>query len=105
MGDLISHGVEAGRLQPAHSVQRLGDFSLICVWTPGDDNGSLDLMQVERVVRSANYYEKKTAFTSSFFVARSCLGRWTMSCGRYWKSVRLKRGEGLGCLHEPRVHA
>jgi GDP-mannose 6-dehydrogenase len=50
LGDLISHGVEAGRLQAAHSVQRLGDFSLICVGTPGHDNGSLDLTQVERVV-------------------------------------------------------
>ena len=51
LGDLISHGVEAGRLQATHSVQRLGDLSLICVGTPGHDNGSLDLTQVERVVR------------------------------------------------------
>ena len=50
LGDLISHGVEAGRLQATHSVQRLGDLSLICVGTPGHDNGSLDLTQVERVV-------------------------------------------------------
>jgi GDP-mannose 6-dehydrogenase len=50
LGDLISHGVETGRLQATHSVQRLGDLSLICVGTPGHDNGSLDLTQVERVV-------------------------------------------------------
>jgi GDP-mannose 6-dehydrogenase len=50
LGDLIAHGVEAGCLQATHSVQRLGDLSLICVGTPGNDNGSLDLTQVERVV-------------------------------------------------------
>jgi GDP-mannose 6-dehydrogenase len=50
LGDLISRGVEAGRLQATQCAQRLGDLSLVCVGTPGNDNGSLDLTQVERVV-------------------------------------------------------
>jgi GDP-mannose 6-dehydrogenase len=61
--DLILRGLEAGRLQATQHVQRLGDLSLICVGTPGNENGSLDLAQVERVVseigdllRSANSF-------------------------------------------------
>jgi GDP-mannose 6-dehydrogenase len=50
LGGLILCGVEAGRLQAAERVQALGDVSLLCVGTPGNDNGSLDLTQVERVV-------------------------------------------------------
>jgi GDP-mannose 6-dehydrogenase len=42
LGDLIVRGVEAGCLQATQGVQRLGDLSLICVGTPGNDNGSLD---------------------------------------------------------------
>jgi nucleotide sugar dehydrogenase len=49
LGDLILRGVDAGRLQATQRVQRLGDLSLICVGTPGNENGSLDLSQVERV--------------------------------------------------------
>src|SRR5882762_2151849 len=47
---LIRRGVDAGRLQAAPRVQRLGDISLICVGTPGNDNGSLGLDQLKRVV-------------------------------------------------------
>jgi GDP-mannose 6-dehydrogenase len=50
LGELILRGVLAGRLQATQCVQRLGDLSLICVGTPGNENGSLDLSQVERVV-------------------------------------------------------
>src|SRR6266568_3657603 len=50
LGDLILRGVDAGRLQSTQRVQRLGDLSLICVGTPSNENGSLDLAQVERVV-------------------------------------------------------
>ncbi len=63
LGDLILRGVDAGRLQSTQRVQRLGDLSLICVGTPSNENGSLDLAQVERVVseigellRSANSF-------------------------------------------------
>ena len=50
LGDLIRRGVDAGRLQATQRVQKLGDLSLICVGTPSNDNGSLGLAQVERVV-------------------------------------------------------
>jgi GDP-mannose 6-dehydrogenase len=48
--ELIRRGVDAGRLQATQRAQRLGDISLVCVGTPGNDNGSLGLAQVERVV-------------------------------------------------------
>jgi GDP-mannose 6-dehydrogenase len=50
LGDLIFRGIDAGRLHATQRVQRLGDISLICVGTPSNENGSLDLAQVERVV-------------------------------------------------------
>ena len=48
--DLIVRGVDAGRLRATQRAQALGDVSLICVGTPGNENGSLNLSQVERVV-------------------------------------------------------
>jgi GDP-mannose 6-dehydrogenase len=61
--ELIRRGVDAGRLQATQRVQRLGEVSLICVGTPSNENGSLCLAQVERVVseigkllRSANSF-------------------------------------------------
>jgi GDP-mannose 6-dehydrogenase len=63
LGDLVCRGVGARRLQATQRVQGLGDLSLICVGTPGNDNGSLGLAQMERVVseigellRSANSF-------------------------------------------------
>jgi GDP-mannose 6-dehydrogenase len=48
--DLIRRGVDAGRLQALGEVEKLGDISLVCVGTPSNENGSLGLGQVERVV-------------------------------------------------------
>jgi GDP-mannose 6-dehydrogenase len=48
--ELIRHGVDAGRLQATQRVRRLGDISLVCVGTPSNDNGSLGLDQLKRVV-------------------------------------------------------
>src|SRR6266567_2968044 len=47
---LIRRGVVAGRLKATQRVERLGDISLICVGTPSNDNGSLGLDQLKRVV-------------------------------------------------------
>src|ERR1700730_1398908 len=47
---LLRRQVDAARLQAIPSVQRLGDISLVCVGTPSNENGSLGLGQVERVV-------------------------------------------------------
>jgi len=48
--ELIRRGVNAGRLRATQRALALGDVSLICVGTPGNENGSLNLSQVERVV-------------------------------------------------------
>src|SRR5216110_2784888 len=47
---LIRRGVDAGRLQATQRVKTLGDISLICVGTPSNDNGSLGLDQLKRVL-------------------------------------------------------
>src|SRR5881392_868041 len=47
---LIRSGVDAGRLQATQRVKTLGDISLICVGTPSNDNGSLGLDQLKRVL-------------------------------------------------------
>src|SRR5438874_4607636 len=48
--DLICRGVDTGRLQALREAKKLGDISLVCVGTPSNENGSLGLGQVERVV-------------------------------------------------------
>ena len=50
LGDLIVRNVNAGRLRATQRAQALGDVSLIAVGTPGNENGSLNLSQVELVV-------------------------------------------------------
>jgi len=51
LGDLIARNVSAGRLRATQRARRLGDLSLICVGTPGNENGSLDLTQLKGVAR------------------------------------------------------
>jgi GDP-mannose 6-dehydrogenase len=47
---LIRRQVDAARLRASPSAETLGDISLVCVGTPSNENGSLGLGQVERVV-------------------------------------------------------
>jgi len=52
LDDLIAEGVNAGRLRAtteAAEAVSASDVSLICVGTPSDDNGNLNLTYVERV--------------------------------------------------------
>jgi GDP-mannose 6-dehydrogenase len=48
--DIIKKGVSAGKLRATTETTELGDVSLICVGTPSNDNGSLGLRQILRVV-------------------------------------------------------
>src|SRR5690349_11546624 len=48
--DLVRRAVNAGRLQALREAKKLGDISLVCGGTPSNENGSLGLGQVERVV-------------------------------------------------------
>jgi GDP-mannose 6-dehydrogenase len=50
LADIIKKGVNAGKLRATTDTSELGDVSLICVGTPSNDNGSLGLQQMLRVV-------------------------------------------------------
>lgn len=54
IGELIAKGVKAGRLRATTDSERAvrdSDLSLVCVGTPSNQNGSLDLRHVEQVCR------------------------------------------------------
>jgi GDP-mannose 6-dehydrogenase len=50
--ELISRGVQKRKLRAVTRADRLGDVSIVCVGTPSNENGSLGLGQVCRVVAS-----------------------------------------------------
>src|SRR5260370_16804052 len=43
-------GVGGGRVDGVQEVEKLGDISFVCVGTPSNENGSLGLGQVRRIV-------------------------------------------------------
>lgn len=50
--ELIDRVVQTGKLRAVTRAEQLGDVSLVCVGTPSNENGSLGLGQVRRVVAS-----------------------------------------------------
>lgn len=54
--------IAAGRLHAETECKSLGDISLVCVGTPSNDNGSLDLRQVLRVCEDIGRLLKTTDF-------------------------------------------
>jgi Predicted UDP-glucose 6-dehydrogenase len=103
LGDVIQRGVATGRLHATQRVQKLGDVSLVCVGTPGNENGSLDLAQVQRVVGEiGDLLREETVFTSWSSGVPFCPGRWTMWCGPCWnKGLAKKEGKDFGICMNP----
>src|SRR6266702_1816300 len=52
LSEIIERVVTAGRLRALTNAHTLGDIALVCVGTPSNENGSLGLAQVRRVVAS-----------------------------------------------------
>src|SRR5882672_78061 len=48
--EIISRNMRAGRLRAARAVDSLGDLALVCVGTPSNENGSIGLGQMVRVL-------------------------------------------------------
>src|ERR1700690_2098047 len=48
--DLIQRGVRGGKLRATSTLEDLGDVVLVCVGTPSNENGSLGLVQMSRVI-------------------------------------------------------
>ena len=68
---IIERVVAAGRLHALTNAQTLGDISFVCVGTPSNENGSLGLAQVCRVVASIGELLRfPTDFLSLQFEAR-----------------------------------
>jgi GDP-mannose 6-dehydrogenase len=49
LDEMIHQGLSGGRIHAAPKAEDLRDISLVCVGTPSNDNGSLDLRQLLRV--------------------------------------------------------
>src|SRR5262249_27661237 len=60
LDETISQGLAAGRLRAAPQAEQLRDISLVCVGTPSNENGSLDLSQLLRVCEEIGLLLKDT---------------------------------------------
>ena len=56
--DLLKEGIDSGRLKATSGKFPDADVSIVCVGTPSKDNGSLELVYIERVVRQIGEYMK-----------------------------------------------
>jgi GDP-mannose 6-dehydrogenase len=60
LSDILATVVKNHRLTARSQAETLGDISLICVGTPSNENGSLDLRQVQRVCEEIGLLLKTT---------------------------------------------
>ncbi len=60
LDELIQRSVQSGKLRATQTVDDLGDLCLVCVGTPSNDNGSLGLGHVKRVVTQIGLLLAKT---------------------------------------------
>lgn len=56
--DLLGEGIASGKLAVTKDKLPKADVSIVCVGTPSRDNGSLELVYIERVVRQIGEYLK-----------------------------------------------
>src|SRR5947209_5871101 len=59
--ELIQRGVTSGRLRAAAELQDPGEIVLVCVGTPSNENGSLGLDQMVRVIREIGEWLQRSA--------------------------------------------
>ena len=57
--ELLKEGIDTGRLRATKDQLPDADVSIVCVGTPSKDNGSLELVYIERVARQIGEYLKK----------------------------------------------
>ena len=60
LAELITRSVEAGRLRATTEPQDLGDIVMICVGTPSNENGSLGLRHLMRVIEGIGELLRKS---------------------------------------------
>lgn len=59
--DMLQRGVKAEKLRATSRIDSLGDLAIVCVGTPSNDNGSLGLEQMLRVLANIGELLKKSS--------------------------------------------
>jgi GDP-mannose 6-dehydrogenase len=62
LDEIVRNAVESGHLRALTRAKALGEVSIVCVGTPSNENGSLDLQQVVRVCEHIGDLLKSTDF-------------------------------------------